>query len=104
STMTDLRHSLAGLRPAALEEQPLSQALAELAREMGGHRGFAVTCSIDNRAVSLDHGIQETLYRVGQEALTNVAKHARAKWVTLSLGLDGDGILMEVGDDGVGLG
>jgi signal transduction histidine kinase len=104
STMTDLRQSLAGLRPAALEEQPLDQALTDLAREMGGHCELAVTCSIDDRAVPLDHGIQETLYRVGQEALTNVAKHARARQVTLSLGLDGDGILMEVGDDGVGLG
>jgi signal transduction histidine kinase len=52
----------------------------------------------------LERCTQETLYRVGQEALTNVAKHARASQVTLSLCLDGAGVTLEVTDDGVGLG
>jgi signal transduction histidine kinase len=104
STMTDLRHSLAGLRPAALEEQPLCRALADLAHEMGGRAGVEVTCTIDERVDMLERCTQETLYRVGQEALTNVAKHARASRVNLSLCRDDTGITLEVGDDGVGLG
>jgi signal transduction histidine kinase len=104
STMTDLRHSLQGLRPAALEEQPLDAALAELAREMGHQTGVEATCIVDPQAARLDRGLQETLYRVGQEALTNVAKHARAGHVTLSLAIAGGVAVLEVSDDGVGLG
>ncbi len=104
STMTDLRHSLAGLRPAALEEQPLTRALADLAHEMGARAGVEVICTIDERADGLERCTQETLYRIGQEALTNVAKHARAGQAVLSICLDHRGITLEVGDDGVGLG
>ncbi len=104
STMTDLRLSLAGLRPAALEEQPVSRALADLAHEMGARSGVEVTSTIDERVDMLDRCTQETLFRVEQEALTNVAKHAQAGRVILSLTLDHTGITLEVGDDGVGLG
>lgn len=104
ATMTDLRRSLAGLGPAALEEQPLCQALAELTREMGRRTGVLAAYTIDEHVALLDRNVQETLYRVGQEALTNVAKHARARHVTLSLGVCNGAALLEVGDDGVGLG
>jgi len=103
STMTDLRHSLAGLRPAALEEQPLAEALAGLACEMGRRTGVAATCSVDERASLLDRATQEALYRVGQEALTNVAKHAHAQHVTIALTLHAGRAVLEVADDGVGL-
>jgi signal transduction histidine kinase len=104
ATMTDLRRSLAGLGPAALEEQPLCHALAELAREMGRRTGVQTTYSIDEDVALLDRGIQETLYRVGQEALTNIAKHAQAQHIMLRLDVRNGMALLEVGDDGVGLG
>lgn len=104
STMTELRHSLAGLRPAALEEQPLGCALAELAREMEQRTGIAASCAVDEQAALLDRDAQEALYRVGQEALTNVAKHAHATHVALALNLQDGQAILEVSDDGVGLG
>ncbi len=104
STMTELRNSLQGLRPAALEGQALPCALAEMARELGRRTGIAVTCDIDEQAALLDREAQETLYRVSQEALTNVAKHAHAHSVDLSLTLDQTAATLEVADDGVGLG
>jgi signal transduction histidine kinase len=103
STMTDLRHSLQGLRPAALEEQPLDRALVEMAGEMGRRAGVEAGCTVDPRAAQLDRAVQETLYRVTQEALTNVAKHAHAQHVTLSLALRDGSAVLEVCDDGVGL-
>ncbi len=103
STMTDLRHSLAGLRPAALEEQPLAEALAGLACEMGRRTGVAATCSVDERASLLNRATQEALYRVGQEALTNVAKHAHAQRVTMALTLYDRRAVLEIADDWVGL-
>lgn len=103
STMTDLRHSLAGLRPAILEERPLSVALGELAHEMGRRTGAMVACLVDDHAAP-DRCLQETLFRIGQEALTNVAKHARAQQVTLSLTKREDAVVLEVQDDGIGMG
>lgn len=104
ATMTELRHSLAGLRPAALEEQPLGCALAEMAREMERRTGIETSCDVDEQAALLDRDAQEALYRVGQEALTNVAKHARASHVALALNLQDGQAVLEVSDDGVGLG
>jgi signal transduction histidine kinase len=103
STMADLRSSLAGLRPAALEEQPLSGALAEMTREMGRRSGVEATCTVDEQVALLDRAVQETLYRVGQEALTNVAKHARAQRVAVKLAVQGSAVVLEVSDNGVGL-
>ncbi len=104
ATMSELRQSLAGLRPAPLEDRSLGCALAEMARDMEERTGVGVTCRVDEQAMSLDRDTQEALFRVAQEALTNVAKHAQASRVTLSLDLrDGEAIL-EVADDGIGLG
>lgn len=103
STMTDLRHSLAGLRPAALEDQPLTEALACMACEMGRRTGVEAACTIDERVALLDRATQEALYRVGQEALTNVAKHAHARRVTVALSLRDKRAVLVIADDGVGL-
>jgi signal transduction histidine kinase len=103
STMTDLRHSLAGMRPAVLEEQSLNVALANLAHEMGRRTGTKVACLVDEDAAR-DRCLQETLFRVGQEALTNVAKHARARNATISLTNRDGAVILEVSDDGIGLG
>jgi signal transduction histidine kinase len=104
STMTELRHSLAGLRPAVLEEQPLQRALAELTRDMGQRTGITAEHCIDAQTAELDRGMQEAFYRVSQEALTNVAKHAAAQHVALSLAVRDGAAMLEVSDDGVGLG
>jgi signal transduction histidine kinase len=103
ATMTELRHSLAGLRPAALEEQPLQGALVELTRDIGQRTGITAEHCIDAQTAALDRGVQEALYRVSQEALTNVAKHASARHVALSLAVRDGAAVLEVSDDGVGL-
>ncbi|MGI8913659.1 MAG: sensor histidine kinase [Chloroflexota bacterium] len=103
STMAELRHSLADLRPAPLEEQPLSDVLGEMTRAMEQRTGIHTTCAIDERAASLDRGVQEALYRVGQEALTNVTKHANATHVALALRVGDGNATLEVADDGVGV-
>lgn len=104
STMTDLRHSLAGLRPAPLEEHALGDALAELARSTEQRSGVQAICSVEARADSLDRAQQEAFYRVGQEALTNVAKHAHATHVAVSFTVQDALATLEVADNGVGLG
>lgn len=104
TAMADLRNSLAGLRLPALEEQPFREALSSLTCELGRRTGMEVSCDIDEGASLLSRDVQEALYRVGQEALANVAKHARARHAALSLRLRDGMALLEVRDDGVGLG
>ena len=104
TAMADLRNSLAGLRLPALEEQPLHEALAALVGETSRRTGVEVACVVDEECSSLAQEAQEALYRVGQEALANVAKHAHARHAALSLHLRDGTALLEVSDDGVGLG
>jgi len=52
---------------------------------------------------TLPAAVEVALYRIAQEALTNVQKHARARSVRLSLALEGPLLLLELEDDGVGL-
>lgn len=103
STMADLRTSLAGLRLPALDEQPFEEAVTELVIDTRRNASINVHSSIPEEANTLPRGTQEVFYRVAQEALTNVTKHARAEnvWITLQLGAEAAALTVE--DDGVGL-
>ena len=103
ATMDDLRASIANLRSPALEREPASLALASYAREMAQRAGLQLTCDLHPDVEGLPAPIEETLWKVGQEALTNVVKHAHAQNVTLRLSRHDGSILLRVSDDGVGL-
>jgi signal transduction histidine kinase len=83
--------------------QTLAEALNDLLRDLGQCAGITASCTIDDRAALLTCEIQDAFYRVGQEALTNVVKHARARHVTLSLVVRDGLAQLEVCDDGVGI-
>lgn len=89
------------LRPAALEEQGLSVALTTHAAAFESREGIAVDLQIeaDHR---LPNQIEEAVFRVAQEALHNVAKHARATRVTVRLTVSPDELDLLVQDDGTG--
>jgi signal transduction histidine kinase len=91
------------LGPAALEELDLPTALSNYAEEWSGHSHvpvqFQCTGPWEGR---LPPQIETTLYRVVQEALTNVAKHAGASRVSLILNRRADDVLVIIEDDGVG--
>lgn len=94
------------LRPGALDHLGLQAALGrELARF--GQR-YDIVCRFDSQgpleAVDAMASHRKTsLYRIFQEGLTNVAKHAQAREVTLHLALQGDELLLQIDDDGAGL-
>jgi signal transduction histidine kinase len=97
----NLRAIIADLRPAALDELGLAPALTTLARRVGTASGLEIETSID-----IDHRFadeQETVaYRVVQEALSNVVKHAHATTVSVSVQtVDGE-LRIAVADDGCG--
>lgn len=103
STMADLRTSLAGLRPPALVDQPFSVALVELGAELERAAHVAVTIAAPREMDLLDRPVHDALYRVVQEALANVAKHAMAQHVQVRLKLQDHLVRLEVVDDGIGL-
>jgi signal transduction histidine kinase len=102
SSMEALRRSIAGLRAPSLEA-PLRPALQALCVDFGQRTGLEVTCQIDEAADQLRPALAETLWRVTQEALTNVEKHARARSVDVSLECEPSAVTLRVMDDGVGL-
>jgi signal transduction histidine kinase len=102
-----LRHLITELRPAALDDLGLAAALEALARRAQAIDGLEVQTEIDlgpepeqNR---LDAELESTIYRVVQEALTNVSRHAQATSATISI-VERDGVVRaSVTDDGQGL-
>jgi len=103
STMADLRHSIAGLRLPALQEQPFREALMELGFELERVAGVTVTIDAPREVDLLDRPIHDALYRVVQEALANVARHAGARHADVRLARHDHAVCLEVADDGVGL-
>jgi signal transduction histidine kinase len=90
------------LRPAILD-QGLNAALEWQAHEFERHAGIPCRFQTNDEEIELDAGQATGVFRVFQEALTNVAKHAHAKHVDVQVFADGEHVTLEVRDDGVGV-
>ncbi len=91
------------LRPAVLDHLGLGVALPRYVRQWAEHYGIEVECKCDSFSTGrLPHEGEVAFYRVAQEALTNVAKHANASRVDVMLEGREDSVLLVVEDDGVG--
>lgn len=102
-----LRHLITELRPAALDDLGLPAALEALARRAQAIDGLDVRTEIDLASYDsdgrLDAELESTVYRIVQEALTNVGKHAQANSAIVEVRA-GDGVMrIQVTDDGIGL-
>ncbi|MEH1124277.1 sensor histidine kinase [Micromonospora sp. CPCC 206061] len=102
-SLAEARRSVQALQPRELEEARLPDAVADLARRWANETGVEPTVEITGEPAALSPAIEVALFRVAQEALTNVAKHARAGRVGLTLSYLGDVVLLDVRDDGVGM-
>jgi len=101
-SLTEARRSVQALRPEPLEEARLPEAIAAMARRWSQTSGVAPTVATTGESRPLLAEIEVTLFRVAQEALTNVAKHAGASRVGVTLSYLDDVVLLDVRDDGVG--
>ena len=99
---TDVRRIAARLRPEALDDLGLPSALSALTTSFAEHTRIDVERALEPVG-ELDRHEELVLDRVAQEALTNVARHARATAVTVSLRRDGRDVVLVVRDDGRGL-
>jgi signal transduction histidine kinase len=111
-----LRHLITELRPAALDDLGLAAALEALARRAQAIDGLDVTTEIEfgrdedlhpgeahSGGGRLDPELESTIYRVVQEALTNVSRHAEATHAVIRLTGDERQVVASVTDDGKGM-
>jgi signal transduction histidine kinase len=96
-----LRTLITELRPAALDEIGLAPAIESLGQRLAAVEGLEVDVEVEVGG-RLDPELETTVYRIVQEALSNIAKHARAERVGVRVALDYDGVRLEVSDDGQG--
>ena len=94
------RRIIEDLRPSSLSNLGLVASLEILAREFSERSGIAVTSDLE--PVDLDPAAQLTIYRLIQESLTNVAKYAQARQVTVTMQNFEHHVSVEVRDDGQG--
>jgi signal transduction histidine kinase len=102
TTIEQVRDLSYRLRPAALEEFGLAVALRTLVAETLEDGGIAARCRLELGDLLLPHGVEVSLYRIAQEALTNVVRHARAERVEVTLAAGNGGITLQIRDDGCG--
>ena len=93
----------AGLRPGTLDLLGLEAAIKWQSQEFTERTGIACELRARLDDLPLDSSLATAVFRIFQEALTNVTRHANASRVTVDLGVDGPMVVLEVADDGVGL-
>lgn len=92
------------LRPSALDDLGLLAALRSLAEDVSERSRITVDLHLPSENVRIPPEMEVAVYRVIQEALTNVVRHARATWVRASLAVEGGQVRITVEDDGTGIG
>ena len=100
--MGELLNLARHLRPSALDDHGLMPALAAQLKRFSAHTGAEVRLNREGEPDELPEDVQTALYRVAQEALTNVARHAGATVVEVDVVIVGDRIELRVRDDGAG--
>ena len=98
----DIHRAASDLRPLALDDFGLIAAVSALARRWGEQHDITVDVQTLGATDRMDPDIETVIYRVVQESLTNVVKHARAETVSVLLERRDDGVRLIVEDDGIG--
>jgi signal transduction histidine kinase len=101
-TLEEIRRAVRMLGPAILDEIGLAKALERYCDDFAERSRADVRCAIDLGAHELSAAVESACYRVAQEALTNIAKHAGARRVSVSARAEGGSLVLEVEDDGRG--
>jgi signal transduction histidine kinase len=102
SGLEETRRALQALRASPLDDLGLALAISIMTRDAAERANLSLALSImdDIPALSLD--VEQCVYRIAQEAITNVVSHANAKKLTVKLEFAGGKVKLMVGDDGVG--
>lgn len=101
-TVVSIRDVMTELRPAVLDDYGLFSALRWYGEQFSGRTGIAAQVEGVELTPRLPAAVETALFRIAQEALTNVAKHAQAKQVTLTLEALDELARLIIADDGIG--
>jgi signal transduction histidine kinase len=102
AAVLDVRRIVDGLTPPSLDQLGLTGAVSELSDRLGGELPAGIVVDASPDLPPLSAAVEVAAYRVAQEAVTNVVRHARASRCRVTLGHDGSALLLEVDDDGCG--
>ncbi|MEO3792558.1 sensor histidine kinase [Nonomuraea sp. B10E15] len=101
-SLSEARRSVRALRPESLEDSRLPEAVDRMARSWSESSGVGLALELTGTPVALAADVEAALFRIAQEALANVAKHARATRTALTLSYTDESVLLDVRDDGAG--
>jgi signal transduction histidine kinase len=91
------------LRPGLLDHLGLVPAIEWQAEEFSKRTGIECSIDISPQEISLDRVNSTTIFRIFQEALTNIARHAQAAMVEISLSVQDAHLTLRIHDDGIGI-
>ncbi len=100
--LAEMRTLLLELRPSAVTQVPLEDLLRQQAETIAGHARLQVTVAAEGAARTLPPDVHVALYRLAQEALNNVAKHADAEHAAVQLAWTPGQVALAIQDDGHG--
>ena len=101
-SLVDVHRISRRLRPALLDTLGLPAALERLVDECDGDGHLSSSFAVEGQPLELTEEAKTALFRVAQEALTNVQKHAQASCVRMRLGFSEDAVRLDIEDDGCG--
>jgi signal transduction histidine kinase len=102
SGLQETRRALKSLRASPLDDLGLVLALCKLAEETAARANLQLDLSLPEHLPALSLDVEQCIYRVAQEAVSNAAHHANARTLTVQLSVDGPAVLLLVRDDGLG--
>ncbi len=100
--VSDLRSIARGLRPSILDDLGLVAAISRLLSDIEARSGIKATLGVHGMDVRLPPHVESCLFRVAQEAMSNVERHSRAHRVAVGLEANSESVHFLVNDDGVG--
>ncbi len=101
-TVAEVRRIVDGLRPPAIDELGLFVAVAELGRELAATSGLSLELDLPQQHAPLPAAVEVATYRVAQEAITNVVRHAHASSCRVAASVSDRTLVLVVHDDGDG--
>lgn len=103
SGLAEARRAIQALRSTPLEDVGLALAVRDLAESVAARSALKLTLDIPEQITHLDPDAEQAIYRIADEAITNVARHAQAQRLSVMLRRSGgSGVRLEIADDGRG--
>lgn len=96
----EMRALLLHLRPVGLKNKTLEQGLIQLIKEL--KQKIPLNINADIEEIKLEKGVEDHLFRIAQESISNTLRHAKAEHITIELFKTGNRVILRVTDDGLG--